>query len=297
VLGTNSTIRGGSVVAQSVVAPGATVQADCVHRHRVVAGGSPTAARLQAEPAKTSTDIKSAHAHRLYSVGPASSGGKDGGRVALYPVIKRVLDFVVALLGLIVLSPLLVMVAILIRLESRGPIFFAHEREGKGGKTFRCLKFRTMCDDAHRRQRQLYDLNNLDGPQFKLENDPRITRVGRWLRVTNIDELPQLINVVLGQMSLIGPRPSPFRENQICVPWRQARLSVRPGITGLWQVCRDDRVEGDFHQWIHYDVAYVRHQSLWLDAKILLATLLTFGARWNTPLSWLIQPRAMQHGG
>ena len=112
-----------------------------------------------------------------------------------------------------------------------------------------------MTADAHRQQRQLYRSNQVDGPQFKLKEDPRVTRVGRLLRVTNLDEIPQLINVLRGQMSLVGPRPSPFRENQICVPWRRARLSVRPGITGLWQVCRDeDRTEGDFHEWIYYDL-------------------------------------------
>jgi lipopolysaccharide/colanic/teichoic acid biosynthesis glycosyltransferase len=113
--------------------------------------------------------------------------------------------------------------------------------------------------------------------------------VGRWLRRTNIDELPQLFNVLKGQMSLIGPRPSPFRENQICVPWRQARLSVRPGITGLWQVCRHERSAGDFHQWIHYDMLYVKNMSFALDMKILMATLLTLGGRWSVPLSWMIK--------
>jgi hypothetical protein len=115
-----------------------------------------------------------------------------------------------------------------------------------------------------------------------------VTPVGRWLRATNLDELPQLFNVARGEMSLIGPRPSPFRENQICVPWRRARLSVRPGITGLWQVCRDARTCGDFHQWICYDTLYVRHLSLTLDFKILAATLLSMGGQWSVPLRWLI---------
>ena len=152
-----------------------------------------------------------------------------------------------------------------------------------------------MQRDAHQRQRALYATNVLDGPQFKLHNDPRVTRVGALLRATNIDELPQLINVLLGQMSLIGPRPSPFRENQICVPWRRARLSVRPGITGLWQICRDQRSEGDFHQWIAYDIMYVRHLSGWLDLKILLATILTLGGMWRVPHEWIVgseRPRA-----
>jgi lipopolysaccharide/colanic/teichoic acid biosynthesis glycosyltransferase len=133
----------------------------------------------------------------------------------------------------------------------------------------------------------------VDGPQFKIDSDPRITRVGQILRKTNIDELPQLFNVLAGKMSLIGPRPSPFRENQICIPWRQARLSVRPGITGLWQICRSNRALGDFHQWIYYDMLYVRHMSPALDLKILAATLITFGGRWGMPVTWLIPARRL----
>ena len=135
----------------------------------------------------------------------------------------------------------------------------------------------------------MYKNSEVDGPQFKMRDDPRVTRLGRILRNTNIDELPQLFNVVLGDMSLVGPRPSPFRENQICVPWRRARLSVRPGITGLWQVCRDeDRLKGDFHEWIFYDVTYVRHFSIALDVKILVATVLTMGGRRSVALSRLL---------
>ena len=145
-----------------------------------------------------------------------------------------------------------------------------------------------MVADAHRRQRELYDENELDGPQFKISSDPRVTRLGRFLRKTNLDEMPQLFNVFIGHMSLVGPRPSPFRENQVCVPWRRARLSVRPGITGLWQICRDGCDGGDFHQWIYYDLAYVRHRSLKLDVKVLLATVLTLGGRWNVPINWFI---------
>lgn len=193
-----------------------------------------------------------------------------------------------SVIGLLVLSPLLLLVAILVKLDSRGPVLFAHGREGKGGREFPCLKFRTMVVGADRQQHALSAKNEVDGPQFKIEDDPRVTRLGRFLRTTNLDELPQLINVFLGHMSLVGPRPSPFRENQICVPWRQARLSVRPGITGLWQVCRSNRSAGDFNQWIYYDITYVRHFSFWLDLRILVATLLTFGGRWSVPLMWMV---------
>jgi hypothetical protein len=153
-----------------------------------------------------------------------------------------------------------------------------------------------MVTGAAAQQRAMYNRNNLDGPQFKIENDTRITPLGKLLRATNIDELPQLFNVLRGEMSLVGPRPSPFRENQICVPWRQARLAVRPGITGLWQMCRHNRALGDFHQWIWYDLLYVRHLSARCDAAILLATLLTLGGRRSVSIAWFL-PRSAREGG
>lgn len=203
-------------------------------------------------------------------------------------VIKRALDLIVSAAGLVLLSPMILALAVLIKLDSAGPVFFGHRRERNGGREFRCLKFRTMVTDADKLQAALAAKNEVDGPQFKIQNDPRVTRVGRFLRRTNLDEIPQLWNVLWGQMSLVGPRPSPFRENQICVPWRQARLSVRPGITGLWQVCRGNREESDFNQWILYDILYVRNLSFFLDAKILLMTILTLGGKWSVPISWMI---------
>ena len=119
-----------------------------------------------------------------------------------------------------------------------------------------------MQEGAHGLQHLLKAQDKLDGPHFKLDGDPRLTPVGRILRSLNVDELPQLFNVLRGDMSLVGPRPSPFRENQICVPWREGRLSVRPGVTGLWQICRKNRSSGDFHQWIEYDLLYVQQISL-----------------------------------
>jgi len=136
-----------------------------------------------------------------------------------------------------------------------------------------------MSNGADAAQVQLRAAGKLDGPHFKMTHDPRVTRVGRFPRASNLDELPQLFNVLVGEMSLVGPRPSPFRENQICVPWRNARISVRPGITGMWQVCRHDRAAGDFHQWIEYDLLYVQHLSALLDFKILAATILTLGGK------------------
>ena len=289
VVGRDCRIERDAMLAQAVVAAQSTVSPQVTIRQQLGAGhcngnGS----------ARTDNNGRGGNgAEPLYTEGicvganaPALGGLKIRG--SLYPTVKLVLDVALAFVALVVLSPLIALTALAIKIESRGPVFFGHEREGKGGKLFRCLKFRTMSRDAHLSQRDLYANNALDGPQFKIHNDPRVTRVGKWLRATNIDELPQLINVLLGQMSLVGPRPSPFRENQICVPWRRARLSVRPGITGLWQICRDQRAEGDFHQWIAYDIMYVRHTSLGLDLKILLATVWTLGGLWNVPSRWLV---------
>jgi lipopolysaccharide/colanic/teichoic acid biosynthesis glycosyltransferase len=216
-------------------------------------------------------------------------------RQSLYGSLKPLLEGAAAILGLLLLSPLLLVIAALIKLDTRGPVFYGHKREGKDGRVFRCWKFRTMVEGAQARERELQARSQVDGPQFKLRDDPRLTRVGRFLRPTSFDELPQLLNVALGQMSLVGPRPSPFRENQLCVPWREGRLSVRPGITGLWQVCRHARAAGDFHQWIQYDLLYVRHISFAVDLKILIATLLTGGGKGHVPLSWIL-PASLEEG-
>jgi len=293
-LGAGSRVGRGAVVAQCLLMPRGGVAAGATVRHRVLCDGA--AADCPAQRGGPSALLGVYHSRPPATTGLAAAGAvlRDGlRRRCLYPPVKRLLETALALLSLIALSPLLLITALLVKLTSRGPILFGDEREGKGGGVFRCWKFRTMVRGAHAKQRALYKQNKVDGPQFKLDRDPRVTPLGRLLRATNLDELPQLINVVLGQMSLIGPRPSPFRENQICVPWRQARLSVRPGITGLWQVCRHDRAHGDFHQWIFYDMLYVRHMSFWLDVKILIATLLTLGGRWSVPLTWIIPRRRL----
>lgn len=279
-IGRGARIGAGAVVAQSVVLPRCVVgPGDCA-RHTVV-GDSVEALR------ETSAFFESPDA-------PLSA---DSASARWRPFVlraKRMIDTFLAIVGLIALSPLLLIAALGVRLSSRGRVLFGHDREGLNGRPFRCWKFRTMVADAHLQQRSLYAKSDVDGPQFKIESDPRVTRLGAMMRACNVDELPQLFNVVMGQMSLIGPRPSPFRENQVCLPWRQARLSVRPGITGLWQICRYDRSTGDFHQWIYYDMLYVRHMSLWLDLKIMLATLLTGGGRFSVPLTWMISGRLLR---
>lgn len=175
-----------------------------------------------------------------------------------------------AILGTIWLYPF-IMLAIWI--EDGVPFFFAHQRETCGGRDFPCVKFRSMRKDAEKMKAILKKRNQADGPQFFIENDPRLTRVGRFLRKYNLDELPQFWNVLTGDMSIVGPRPSPHKENQYCPPWREARLSVRPGITGLWQVKRTRRAGSDFQEWIKYDLEYVERHNWWLDLKIIGKTV------------------------
>ncbi|HPD17267.1 MAG TPA: sugar transferase [Planctomycetota bacterium] len=190
--------------------------------------------------------------------------------VCLYDAAKRAIDIAGALVGLALTLPLYPFIALAIKLETRGPVFFTHRRQTLGGREFGCLKFRSMVANALAMRAQLK--NEVDGPQFFIENDRRLTRVGKFLRRTNLDEVPQFWNVLLGHMSLVGPRPSPDDENQFCPAWREARLSVRPGLTGMWQLRRTNRAGGDFHQWIQYDTQYVREASLLTDLGIIWET-------------------------
>jgi lipopolysaccharide/colanic/teichoic acid biosynthesis glycosyltransferase len=187
-------------------------------------------------------------------------------------LFKRQFDILFALVALLFTMPLYPLICLAIWLEDGRPFFFAHRRETMGGRDFPCLKFRSMRKDAEKVKEALKALNRADGPQFYIENDPRLTRVGKILRKYNLDELPQFINVLAGHMSVVGPRPSPYSENQFCPPWREARLSVRPGITGLWQIRRTRRAGSDFQEWIKYDIEYVEKRSWWLDVVILWKT-------------------------
>jgi lipopolysaccharide/colanic/teichoic acid biosynthesis glycosyltransferase len=282
-LGREARVGAGALVAQSVLAAGAVVAPQATVRHRVLAGEA-SAARGAPAIVPRGHDRRD---HERRSRAERRRGWE-------YSTWKPIVEASLAGLALVLLAPLLALVALLVKLDSRGPAFFGHVREGKDGRLFPCWKFRTMYVGADARERELRARSLVDGPQFKLQRDPRITRIGRWLRASNLDELPQLVNVALGQMSLVGPRPSPFQENQLCVPWREGRLSVRPGITGLWQVCRHERSAGDFHQWIQYDLLYVRHSSFSVDMKILLATVLTGGGKSHVPLSWILSSRSLE---
>lgn len=192
-----------------------------------------------------------------------------------YDSFKRLIDIVASAVGLVLLLPLLTVVAIAVLLDDGWPLVFGHERQTRGGRNFRCWKFRTMKRNAEALAKEYQDQNLCDGPQVYIENDPRVTRVGRFLRKYHLDELLQLFNVLTGDMSLVGPRPSPDRENRLCPAWREARLSVRPGITGLWQVCRTRTPGLDFQEWIRFDMQYVQTRSLKLDAWIIFRTLMS----------------------
>lgn len=185
---------------------------------------------------------------------------------------KRIFDIFFSTLMIITFLPVLVLVALAVKLTSKGPIFFKAKRQGLYGKEFKCLKFRSMMVGADDIQQGLRTVNEVDGPQFKMDKDPRITIIGEFLRKTCLDELPQFFNVFIGDMSVVGPRPSPESENMLCPYWRDARLSVRPGITGYWQISRTRRPQNDFQEWVLYDTKYVREISFWTDLKVCFRT-------------------------
>lgn len=185
---------------------------------------------------------------------------------------KRLFDLAFSIFALLITLPLYPFIMAAIWIEDGRPFFFSHKRETMGGREFGCIKFRSMRKDAEKIKQELKKKNQADGPQFFIEDDPRVSRVGKVLRKFNLDELPQFFNVLLGHMSVVGPRPSPRKENQYCPQWREARLSVRPGITGLWQICRTRRPGADFQEWIKYDIQYVDTRTFWLDMKIIFTT-------------------------
>ncbi len=186
-------------------------------------------------------------------------------------LLKSILDRIGAAIGLIFTAPFVLVTAAIVKLDSRGPVFFRQTRLGLNGKPFKLFKFRTMCSDAETRKDSLLGENEMSGPVFKIKADPRVTRIGRVLRKFSIDELPQLFNVMRGEMSLVGPRPPLPQEVSRFEPWQHRKLSVRPGLTCLWQV--NGRNNIDFDEWMRLDLQYIDDWSLWLDAKILAKTI------------------------
>ncbi len=279
-IGDGCVVEEGSLLRESLLMPGARVERNsrvdgCVLAADTVISPGQSLRNVVAVPDGLDVgDIDLADTDILIQgvVSTAGQYAQSRFRYLISRWIKRTMDLAVSSVGLAVNLPVLLLVAAAIKLTSPGPVFFRQRRCGRGGREFSLVKFRTMVKDAERMQAQLRPLNEVDGPVFKMENDPRSTPLGRLLRRYSIDEVPQLWNVWKGEMSLVGPRPLAAREMKFCPAWRDARLKVRPGITGLWQV--GGRSKTSFHDWIRLDIEYVRERSTLLDLKILLKTLL-----------------------
>lgn len=189
-----------------------------------------------------------------------------------YLFIKRGVDILGSIIGLILAFSIMIIVMILIKLEDpKGPIFFKQIRSGMNGSTFEMYKFRSMYVDAEDRLEELMHLNEQSGPVFKITNDPRITRIGKFIRKTSLDELPQLLNVLKGDMSIVGPRPALPRETIQYTPYQMQRLLVKPGITCIWQVSGRNNIE--FEEWVELDLEYIQKRSVLLDMKLILMTI------------------------
>lgn len=187
-----------------------------------------------------------------------------------YWIIKRVFDVVMSCLALVVLSPVFLVTAVAIYVEDKGPVIFTQNRNGLNGKVFCMYKFRSMCTNAPELHEKLLEKNELDGPAFKLKDDPRVTKIGRFIRKTSIDELPQLLNIIKGEMSIVGPRPLPTYETEQCTEYQKQRLQVKPGLTCYWQC--SGRNDIPFDEWVEMDLDYIKDASLWTDIKIIFKT-------------------------
>lgn len=195
-----------------------------------------------------------------------------------YSFVKRLIDFAGALFGIIVLSPILLIAALVIKIDSHGPVIFSQERVGKNGKLFKMYKFRSMVTNAEELLDKLKEKNEMSGPMFKMTKDPRVTKVGKFLRKTSIDELPQLFNIIRGEMSLVGPRPNLPREVEEFTSYQRQKLNVKPGLTCYWQVMGRSSI--DFEDWMELDIKYLRERNLWVDIKLIVRTFFVlFGDR------------------
>ncbi|MCB2306809.1 exopolysaccharide biosynthesis polyprenyl glycosylphosphotransferase [Clostridium estertheticum] len=188
-----------------------------------------------------------------------------------YFIIKRVIDVIGSLSGVILISPVMIIVAIWIKIDSKGPVFFAQSRVGRDGKKFMMYKFRSMCSDAECLLGKLKNENEMSGPMFKMKDDPRITKVGKFVRKTSIDELPQLFNILKGEMSLVGPRPSLPKEVVQFTSFQKRRLIAKPGLTCYWQV--RGRSDISFEEWMEMDVEYIEERNTWIDIILIFKTV------------------------
>lgn len=196
---------------------------------------------------------------------------KNKATVKKYHILKRCLDIALSVLALIVLFPLMLIVTLAILLEDGRPVIYKQKRNGLRGKVFWIYKFRSMCKDAEVKHEELLKYNELDGPAFKMKNDPRLTRVGKIIRKASIDELPQFINIIKGEMSIVGPRPLPIYETKQCTPYQRQRLTVKPGLTCYWQCCGRNNIS--FDEWMEMDLKYIKEESLLVDLYIILLTV------------------------
>ena len=196
----------------------------------------------------------------------------DENRKRIYEISKRAIDIIGAGSGLLLLSPVIVIVACAIKFTSKGPIFFSQKRVGKNGELFDMYNFRSMVVNAEELKEKLAHQNEMSGPMFKMKDDPRVTKVGKFIRKTSLDELPQLWNVLKGDMSLVGPRPSLPKEVAQFEKWMYKRLSVKPGLTCFWQVSGRNNI--DFEDWMKLDIKYVDERNIWIDIKLIFKTVL-----------------------
>jgi exopolysaccharide biosynthesis polyprenyl glycosylphosphotransferase len=187
-----------------------------------------------------------------------------------YELMKRAIDILGALVGIILLSPVMIITAIIIKIDSKGPIIFSQERVGLNGRLFKMYKFRSMVSNAEKLIDKLEEKNEMSGPMFKIKDDPRITSFGRFIRKTSIDELPQFFNVLKGDMSLVGPRPNLPREVNKFSEYHRQKFLTRPGLTCYWQVM--GRNEIDFEDWMELDLKYIKERNLWIDIKLIIRT-------------------------
>jgi len=260
IIGNEARIDDGVVINSSIIGPQVCVRGNQVVQGRII------------RKTQTNWDRPARHKSGGNLLQDSHGPFRTWPRISYARCFKRIADFVAAAMVLILFAPVLILVALAIKLTSPGPVFYKDRRQGLHGKEFNCLKFRTMIMGADKIQEILRIVSQVDGPQFKIADDPRINTVGWFLRETYIDEIPQFFNVLFGQMSIVGPRPSPKSENTLCPFWRDARLSIRPGITGLWQIYRTRQPMKDFQEWIHYDIEYVRNLSLRIDLSICWKT-------------------------
>lgn len=269
IIGNGVKIAKGAVIRASIVGSGVSVSPNSILQNCVLINGQ----KLQKQTMQFKNNCMTVITNDIETYkNSCANNFRIWPRYSYARCVKRIADIVTSIVVLLLFVPIFPIIALVIKLTSRGPVFFKDIRQGLHGKLFACLKFRTMLVGADDLQDKLRSLNLADGPQFKMADDPRLSPVGKFLRDTYIDEIPQFFNVLFGQMSIVGPRPSPESENTLCPPWRDARLSVQPGITGLWQVCRTRQPMKDFQEWIHYDTKYVRDLSLRTDLWICWKT-------------------------